>query len=233
LQAGSTIIGNVVAFSNADTFRLGGSANASFDVSQIGANAQYRGFGNFQKTGTSTWTLTGTNSDAVSWTMSGGTFNVNATVMNWSFTVPTGSTIEGNGTVGSLTIGGTVEPGNSIGTLTVTGSLVLTSAAAYVVELSLNQADRINAVGTASAQLGGTVEVLFTGSPRARSYNILHATGGFGGTTFNSVTSNVRLCSRLELHTDRRVIERYGRSRWTATGGRAEPEPTRCRGCYQ
>ena len=31
----------------------------SFDVSKIGAAAQYRGFGIFQKTGSSTWTLTG------------------------------------------------------------------------------------------------------------------------------------------------------------------------------
>ena len=61
LQAGSTIIGNVVAFSAADTLRLGGTANASFDVSQIGPSAQYQGFGIFQKTGSSTWTLTGTN----------------------------------------------------------------------------------------------------------------------------------------------------------------------------
>lgn len=36
LQAGSNITGNVVAFSTADTLRLGGTANASFDVSQIG-----------------------------------------------------------------------------------------------------------------------------------------------------------------------------------------------------
>src|SRR6516164_5683688 len=59
LRAGSTIIGNVVAFSAADTLALGGSGSASFDVSQIGASAQYQGFGAFQKTGSSTWTLSG------------------------------------------------------------------------------------------------------------------------------------------------------------------------------
>jgi outer membrane autotransporter protein len=191
LQAGYNIIGNAVAFSAADTLQLGGTNNAAFDVSQIGGSAQYQGFGIFQKTGSSTWTLTGTNSAALAWTINAGTLSVNATVSNWSFTVPTGSTIAGNGTVGSLTIGGNVEPGNSIGTLTVTGSLVLTSAATYVVDLSLNQADRINDVGTTSAKLGGTVEVLFAGSPTARSYNILHAAVGFGSTTFSGVTSNV------------------------------------------
>lgn len=40
LQAGSIISGNVVAFSAADTLRLGGANNSSFDVSQIGPSAQ-------------------------------------------------------------------------------------------------------------------------------------------------------------------------------------------------
>jgi hypothetical protein len=43
LQAGSTLIGNVVAFSAADTFRLGGTADASFNVANIGPMAQYQG----------------------------------------------------------------------------------------------------------------------------------------------------------------------------------------------
>jgi autotransporter-associated beta strand protein len=70
--------GNVVAFSTADTLALGGSANASFNVSQIGSSAQYRGFGVFQKTGTSTWTLTGMTTAVTPWTLSGGTLNVSA-----------------------------------------------------------------------------------------------------------------------------------------------------------
>ena len=59
LQAGSNIIGNVIAFSTADTFRLGGIANASFDGSLIGRAVL--DFGIFLKTGSSTWTFTGTN----------------------------------------------------------------------------------------------------------------------------------------------------------------------------
>jgi autotransporter-associated beta strand protein len=78
LQAGSTITGNVVAFSAADTFRLGGTANASFDVSQIGAAAQYQGFGLFQKTGSSTWTLTGTTTAVTPWAINAGTLAASA-----------------------------------------------------------------------------------------------------------------------------------------------------------
>ena len=41
-----------------DTLALGGAAGGTFNVSAIGA--QYQGIENFEKTGTSTWTLTGT-----------------------------------------------------------------------------------------------------------------------------------------------------------------------------
>ena len=62
-----------------------------------------------------------------------------------------GGSIGGNGTLGNTTInGGTLAPGNSIGTLSINGNLVLTSAAAYIVEVSPTQADRTNVTGTAT-----------------------------------------------------------------------------------
>ena len=76
LQAGFNIIGNVVAFSPADTFRLGGSANASFDVSLIGT--QYQNFGIIQKTGSSTWTLINATTVATPWFVNGGLLNFNS-----------------------------------------------------------------------------------------------------------------------------------------------------------
>ncbi|WP_283809989.1 autotransporter outer membrane beta-barrel domain-containing protein [Bradyrhizobium forestalis] len=78
LQAGSTIAGNVVAFSAADTLRLGGASNASFDVAQIGSSVQYRGFGVFEKGGSSTWTLTGTTTATTAWTVNQGTLAVSS-----------------------------------------------------------------------------------------------------------------------------------------------------------
>jgi autotransporter-associated beta strand protein len=75
LHEHSIITGNVVAFGPADTLRLGGSGTASFDVSQIGAAAQYRNFGVFEKAGTSTWTLTGSNATSTAWTVTGGLLN--------------------------------------------------------------------------------------------------------------------------------------------------------------
>ena len=86
---------NAVAFSAADTFRLGGTNNAAFDVSQIGA--QYLGFGVFEKAGSSIWTLTGTNATAKLWTVSAGMLNVDGTMANAAMTVNTGGTLVGNG----------------------------------------------------------------------------------------------------------------------------------------
>ena len=114
---------------------------------------------------------------------------MNGSIASSALTVNAGGTIGGNGTIGNTTInGGTLSPGNSIGTLTVQGNLVLTSAAAYLVEVSPTNADRTNVTGTAS--LAGTVQAVFgPGSSFARTYTILSAAGGLGGTRFNSLTT--------------------------------------------
>jgi len=78
LESGFSITGNVVAATSADTLALGGNANSSFNVSQIGPSAQYRGFGNYQKTGTSTWSLIGATTALTPWVISSGTLNVSS-----------------------------------------------------------------------------------------------------------------------------------------------------------
>jgi autotransporter-associated beta strand protein len=191
LQAGYNFIGNVVAFSTADTLRLGGTSNANFDVSQIGV--QYLNFGIFQKTGSSTWTLTGTNSAALPWTILAGTLAVNGTMVNSSMTVNAGGTLAGIGTVGNVSVnsGGTFAPGpiGSPGSMTIAGNLAFQSGAIYLVQINPTIASIAN-VGTAS--LAGTVQALFApGNYVKTSYDILHAAGGFGGTTFSGISSNV------------------------------------------
>jgi outer membrane autotransporter protein len=188
LRVGSTITGNVVAFSAADTLALGGATNGAFDVEQIGAAAQYRGFGLFEKTGTSTFTLTGTNTAALPWTVNGGTLLVNGSIANSTMTVNAGGTLGGTGTIGATAInGGTLSPGNSIGTITV-ASLTLTAASSYLVEVSPAAADRTDVDTTAT--LAGTVNAVFApGSYVARNYTILSATGGLGGTQFGALAT--------------------------------------------
>ena len=66
---------------------------------------------------------------------------------------------------------------------------MLPSAAAYLVEVSpIECVERQVSGGTAS--LAGTVQAVFApGSYCARTYTILSAAGGLGGTRFNSLTT--------------------------------------------
>ena len=74
LEAGSEINGFVIAYSAKDTLALGGAENSHFDVSEIGLD--YQGFGVFEKTGASVWTLSGATSEVTNWAVDGGTLAV-------------------------------------------------------------------------------------------------------------------------------------------------------------
>jgi outer membrane autotransporter protein len=76
LQTGSTITGNVVAFSAADTLRLGGSGSQTFDTSTLGPAGQFQNFGVFVKTGAGTWTLTNSPGQVTPWTINQGTLAI-------------------------------------------------------------------------------------------------------------------------------------------------------------
>ncbi|MGL4286322.1 MAG: autotransporter outer membrane beta-barrel domain-containing protein, partial [Phreatobacter sp.] len=77
LRAGSQIVGAVDANAGTtSTLALGGTAAGSFDVSAIGPSAQYRGFQLYDKSGTGTWTLTGTTSAVTPWTLSQGSLSI-------------------------------------------------------------------------------------------------------------------------------------------------------------
>ncbi|MDQ8728877.1 autotransporter-associated beta strand repeat-containing protein [Bradyrhizobium sp. LHD-71] len=80
LWNGSTINGNVAATTGAnDTLALGGMANGTFNVSQIGS--QYQGFEAFEKTGSSTWTLMCTTACPTSvtpWTINQGVLSISS-----------------------------------------------------------------------------------------------------------------------------------------------------------
>lgn len=80
LQSGSVINGNVVSFSGgSDTLALGGDSNAganTFDIGSLGAvgsSNQYQGFGALSKEGSSTWTLSGSDTYGKDWAVNGGT----------------------------------------------------------------------------------------------------------------------------------------------------------------
>jgi len=127
LDAGSTIIGNVVAnaASAANTLTLGGTANDVFDVSSIGSSAQYQNFNVFQKTGASTWALTGTGTTATPWIIQQGTLQI------------------GNGgTSGSI-----------IGNITDNGTLAFDRSDAFSFDNLVTGTGSVNQVGTGTTIL--------------------------------------------------------------------------------
>ncbi|MEP7452913.1 autotransporter domain-containing protein [Phyllobacterium sp. SB3] len=77
LHAKSNIIGNVIA-NKSIVLKLGGTEAATFNVAQIGDNAQYRGFGFFDKIDPGTWTLQGSTTAVTPWVVSGGILAVSS-----------------------------------------------------------------------------------------------------------------------------------------------------------
>jgi outer membrane autotransporter protein len=208
LGPGSNITGLVLG-TGSDTFQLGGTGTDSFDVSKIGP--QYLGFNTFNKVDSATWTLTGSNSAVLPWTLLSGALNValGAALPNSPFTVQAGllsvdgtvgavtingGALKGNGTLGALTVGpgGTVAPGHSIGQLNVNGPVSFGPGSFYQVEANAaGQADKIAATGAATLA-GGTVQALPQGGAYGASttYAILTAGSGVSG-KFAGVTNTV------------------------------------------
>ena len=78
LEPTSVIRGFVDAGGGINKFALGGTTNGGFDVSGIGAAAQYRNFQAFEKIDANTWALTGTTTASTPWTVTQGTLQISA-----------------------------------------------------------------------------------------------------------------------------------------------------------
>lgn len=155
LQTGGTVTGTIEGGLGTDSFVFSGTETASFDMAQV------NDFEDFLKTGSSVWTLMGTNADPSTFLVNEGTLVNNATLTNMAMTVASGARLEGVGTVGGLTLnsGGTLSPGNSIGTLTVTGDATFNAGSVFIVEVEApDQADLLSVTGTATIN-GGEVQV--------------------------------------------------------------------------
>ncbi|WP_295809796.1 autotransporter-associated beta strand repeat-containing protein, partial [uncultured Nitratireductor sp.] len=191
MHAGYGFEGNVVSSGAGNTLALGGAADSSFDVGTIGGSGQYQGFDAFEKTGTSTWVLTGTTTEKTPWTLNEGALIVGdgshpGAGIAGTVTVENGATLGGAGTVGSTTIadGGILAPGNSIGTLTVDGDLALSSGSMLDYELghpgssagAPGTSDRIDVAGDLT--LDGTLDLADAGGAGFGYYRLMT----YGGT---------------------------------------------------
>lgn len=148
------------------------SGVGSFDVGLIGPTAQYQGFNTFNVV-SGTWTVFNTFGQSQAWNVNGGT-------------------LAGTATLKSVNVndGGTLSPGTGPGTaMTILGNLALQSGAIYLVQLNSTTASSANVTGTAS--LGGTVRAVFAAGNVAKSYDILHTTGGLGGSFAKLETTNL------------------------------------------
>jgi autotransporter-associated beta strand protein/YVTN family beta-propeller protein len=197
---------------------LGGPGNvtlgsATLTTGNDGTSTTFSGAisgpGGLTKSGSGTLALSGvnaytgaTNVNAGTLTVAAGGSIVSATTVNnggrfvvngasAGVTVNAGGLLGGTGTVGNTIInGGTLSPGNSIGTIAVAGSLVMSTAASYLVEISPTAADRTSATGAAA--VAGTVNAIFAaGSYTAHSYTIVSASGGRTGTFGTLATTNL------------------------------------------
>jgi autotransporter-associated beta strand protein len=154
--------------------------------------------GSLTKIGSGALTLSGTNTYTGNTTVNGGSLLVNGSIATSALTtVNAGGTLGGTGIVGNTTInGGTLSPGNSIGTLTVQGSLVFTTAASYMVEVSSVASDKTVVTGTAT--LAGTVQVTSpSNSFRFNSPYTILTSAGLGGTQFNGLTTPAGIAGSL------------------------------------
>nr|WP_246250510.1 autotransporter outer membrane beta-barrel domain-containing protein [Bradyrhizobium cajani] len=188
LRSGSSITGWVLGGNGTDTLRFGGTANGVFNLDTFGAGNQFREFEVLEKTGSSTWTLTGSTSDTATMNVQAGNLILDGAMANVAITV-SGGTLGGNGAIGDLTVlsGGRVAPGN-FGVLASYGNTTFNAGSTYAVSVNAaGQSDKIAAV-TATLN-GGTVAVTTLAGAYAPStqYTILSAVNGLTG-TFTGVT---------------------------------------------
>ena len=152
------------------------------------------GTGAVTQNGTGNFNLTGINTYTGATIVNAGILSVNGSISNSTTTVNSGGTLGGTGTVGDVFInGGTFAPGNSIGTINVSGNVDFSGGGNYEVEVdAAGNSDKIVATGSATLTSGIVNVKAAPGTyAYATDYTILTATGGLGGTSFDSVNANL------------------------------------------
>ena len=205
LENGYSLTGNVVSTSGSslggDMLTLGGSANGTFNLSQIAATqptswtgtVQYYGFQQFAKTGSSTWIVTGSTASTTPWTIDDGTLQVGTGSSGGDGTLTGDITDNGalvfdnttaTGYVGNITGAGTVTQ-QGPGLLTYTGT---SSLAAWTVDTG--SALQVGSGSNGSGSITGAVGAY-------GSFGLNGASGGDAVTLAANATLSVQAGGRL------------------------------------
>jgi len=182
IRAGSIINGNVRAQST-DTLLLGGTVNATFDAALIGPTAQYGGFGQYTKTGSSTWTLTNATTALTPWQLNQGTLNVSA---DGALGASTGGITFGGGTLqwGSAF---NLAAGRAI-LLNVSGGTFDTQGFSSTVAQGVTGAGGLTKAGAGTLVLSG--DSSYTGGTTIAAGTLQLGNGGTGGSIVGDATNN-------------------------------------------
>ena len=177
---------------NSNTTQLQVTAGSA---TQAGVISELNGPRPLEKIGAGILVLSAANTYSGPTTVSGGALVVTGSIANSGVTVDNGAVLTGTGTVGATTVmsGGTFAPGSGTpgSSMTIAGNLAFQSGALYLVQVNPSSASGANVTAGGTATLAGTVQAAFaSGSYVARTYTILSAAGGLGGTTFNTLTTN-------------------------------------------
>jgi outer membrane autotransporter protein len=179
LEPTSSITGYVDAGGGTNTFALGGNTiSGSFDISEIGAAAQYRNFQNFQKVDANTWTLTGTGSGPTNWTAAGGVLRLGSSTLGINSITTTG---------GDLAY---------VGGVTNASSIILSASASFIVDDTdtatqagvVSGAGALTKTGTGSLTLTGANT--YTGGTTISAGTLQLGNGGTSGSLIGNVTNN-------------------------------------------
>jgi uncharacterized protein with beta-barrel porin domain len=139
LTGTATILGVVDSGAGTNLLILGGTSDGSFDISGLGASAQYRGFDILRKEDAGAWTLTGANGGTQTWLIGGGGVSI----------------------AGQLSGNLIAQPGvTGVDINVLAGGSVQTSAGNAV---SVNDNSRVVNRGSISGSADGVATVLVTG----------------------------------------------------------------------
>jgi hypothetical protein len=192
LQTGSVLNGDAVGST------VVGSTNALILQGIGAANNNFLNFNMLDVQAGGVWALNGVSAIGAT-TVSGGTLAIGdaahpGAALTSPVTVAAGGTLAGQGSViGDVTMlgGGAVAPGaaSPFSTLNVTGNATFANGSFYRVNVNAaGQTDKLTIGGTAMLTGGSVQASLAPGSYVVRSYDILHASGGLGGTTFSGIS---------------------------------------------